>query len=72
LSGQSPEFLPDSFEFTGAGLEHVVVVLTDRALDADVVGSSLRRQFTQAKGDLTKLDGLDLPGEQFHRTFLKP
>lgn len=72
LSGQSPEFLPDSLEFTGAGLEHVVVVLSDRALDADVVGSELRRQFTQAKGDLTKLEGLDLPGEQFHRTFLKP
>lgn len=72
LSGRTPEFLPDSLEFTGAGLEHVVVVLSERPLDVDVVATALRRQFAEANGDLTKLDGLAVPGEQFHRTFLKP
>ncbi len=72
LSGTSPEFLPDSLEFTGSGLEHVVVLLSDRALDVDVVGHSLREQFAAANGDLTTIGALAVPGEQFHRTFQKP
>jgi hypothetical protein len=72
LSGASPEFLPDSLEFTGQGLEHVVVLLSDRALDVDVVAHELRRRYTEANGDLTKLAPLDVSAEQFHRTVLKP
>lgn len=72
LTGASPEFLPDSLEFTGQGLEHVVVILSDRALETDVVAHELRRAFNDAHQDLTRIDHLDVPGEQFHRTFLKP
>jgi hypothetical protein len=72
LSGESPQFLPDSLEFTGQGLEHVVVLLSDRALDVDVVGHALREQFAAVHGELTQLTTLEVPGEQFHRTFLKP
>jgi hypothetical protein len=72
LSGESPQFLPDSLEFTGQGLEHVVVLLSDRALDVDVVGHALREQFAAVHGELSRISALDVPGEQFHRTFLKP
>ena len=72
LSGVSPEFLPDSVEFTGGGLEHIVVLLTDQPRDADEVGAQLRRRFSEAGGDLTKLGNVESPGEQFHRTVLKP
>jgi hypothetical protein len=72
LSGASPEFLPDAVEFTGVGLERIVVLLTDQPLDVDVVGAQLRRRFSEARGDLTKLGDIESPGEQFHRTVLKP
>lgn len=71
LGGASPEFLPDSLEFTGQGLEHLVIVFSDRALEVDVVADQLRRRYREAGGDVTKLGPLDVPGEQFHRTFLK-
>jgi hypothetical protein len=72
LSGASPQFLPESLTFTGPGLERLVVVLSDRALELDVVAFQLRRRFAEAAGDLTRLEELDVPGEQFHRTFRKP
>ncbi len=72
LSGESPQFLPDSMEFTGQGLEHVVVLLSDRALDVDVVGHALRERFAAVHGELNRITTLEVPGEQFHRTFLKP
>jgi hypothetical protein len=71
LSGASPQFLPESLAFTGHGLERLVVVLSDRALEVDVAAFQLRRRFAEAHGDLTRLEPLDLPGEQFQRTFVK-
>jgi hypothetical protein len=71
LSGASPELLPGSLAFTGKGLERLVVVLSEHPLALDEVGASLRRRFEQAQGDLGALAPLDVPGEQFQRTFRK-
>ncbi|MBL8920816.1 MAG: ACP synthase [Myxococcaceae bacterium] len=65
-------WLPESLEFTGAGLEHVVIVLSSSPLSLDQLASALRLAFDDARGDLLKLGSLPLPGQQFHRTFLKP
>lgn len=65
-------WLPESLEFTGKGLERVVVVLSASPLALEQVANPLALAFKDARGDLTKLGTLPLPGEQFHRTFLKP
>jgi hypothetical protein len=71
LSGASPQRLPGSLAFTGQGLERLVVVLSDRPLALDDVVTALRRRFEEAHGDLDRLAPLDVPGEQFQRTFRK-
>jgi len=65
-------YLPDSIEFTGVGRERLVVVRSDRPLDVDAVKRAARAAFHKAGGDLTRLPSLNLPGEQFLRTFVKP
>ena len=65
-------YLPDSVELTGAGAERVVVVLSDQAVDVDAVKRAAEAAYRQAKGDILHLPALNLAGEQFHRTFLKP
>lgn len=66
------QFLPDSLEFTGRGLERVIVVLSDVPLGVDEVTAAAKARYEAAHGDLTHLAPLDVKGEQFHRTFLKP
>jgi hypothetical protein len=70
--GQGPQYLPDSLELTGKGAERVVVVLSDQPLEVEAVKKAARAAFARAKGDLFRLPDLEIPGEQFHRTFLKP
>ena len=65
-------FLPDSIELTGAGLERIVVVLSDQPVDMQVARQAARTAYDRAGGDLGRLPRLDLPGEQFTRTFAKP
>jgi hypothetical protein len=65
-------WLPDSLEFTGSGLERVVVVMTQDPTDMQVLAKEAKRRYDEAQGDLSKLAPLGIPGEQFHRTFLKP
>lgn len=65
-------WLPESLEFTGKGMEHVVILLSASPITLDQLAAPLRLAFQDARGDLTKLGSLPLPGEQFHRTFLKP
>jgi hypothetical protein len=65
-------FLPDSLELTGAGLERIVVVLSDQPVDVQVARQAARLAYDRAGGDLGHLPRLDLPGEQFTRTFAKP
>ena len=66
------EYLADKLEFTGSGLERVVVVLTNDPLDVEEVKRAAKTRYDEARGNLSHLGTLDLPGEQFHRTFLKP
>jgi len=65
-------FLPDSLELTGRGTERVVVLLTDQRFELDTIQRAVRAAFQRAGGDLMRLPQLALPGEQFHRIFLKP
>ena len=65
-------FLPDSVEFTGKGTEQLIVILGDQPLDVDAVKRAARAAYQKANGDLANLPSLELPGEQFHRTFVKP
>jgi hypothetical protein len=65
-------YLPDSIEFTGAGRERLIVVRSDRPLEVEAVKRAVRAAFQKAGGDLARLPSVDLPGEQFQRTFVKP
>ena len=65
-------FLPDSLELTGKGTERIVVVLSDQPIDVEVARRAARAAYQRAGGDVTRLPRLDLPGEQFVRTFAKP
>jgi hypothetical protein len=62
----------DKLAFTGQGLERVVVVMTKEPLDVEDVKRAAKARYDEARGNLSQLGTLDLPGEQFHRTFLKP
>jgi len=65
-------FLPDSLELTGTGLERIIVLLSDQPVDMAVARRAARAAYDRAGGDLGHLPRLDLPGEQFTRTFAKP
>jgi hypothetical protein len=65
-------YLPDSLELTGAGNERLIVLLTDDALDVEAARRAVRSAYEKAKGDILHLPPLELPGEQFQRTFIKP
>lgn len=65
-------WLPDSVEFTGSGLERVVVVMTQDPVDMQVLAKEAKRRYDEAQGDVGKMNDLAVPGDQFHRTFLKP
>lgn len=67
----STEYMP-ALEFTGTGLERVVVVMTEEPLNIEDVKKAAKHRYDEARGNLSQLGTLDLPGEQFHRTFLKP
>ncbi len=65
-------FLPDSIELTGAGLERIIVLLSDQPIDLEVARKAARAAYDRAGGDLGRLPPLGLPGEEFTRTFAKP
>ncbi|HEY4183889.1 MAG TPA: hypothetical protein VGP07_02425 [Polyangia bacterium] len=66
------QYLPDSVELTGAGLERMIVVLTDEPMELDIMARSAKESFEKAKGDLLHFPDLVIEGDQFHRTFIKP
>lgn len=72
LPGAGQTWLPDSLEFTGKGREHLVVVLSDEPVAAELVAAQLHDHFKAAGGDVSQLGALEVPGVQVHRTFLKP
>lgn len=65
-------YLPGSLEFTGEGAEKVYVVFSDEPLPMELIGHAAERAFEESGRDVTKMTGLDVPGEVFHRTLLKP
>jgi hypothetical protein len=68
----STNYLPDSVEFTGKGSERLIVILSDQAVEVEAAKQAAHAAFQRALNDLTRLPALDLPGEQFQRTFVKP
>ncbi|MDP2271102.1 MAG: hypothetical protein Q8K32_10255 [Archangium sp.] len=72
LQGEAQTWLPESIEFTGAGREHVVVLLSDAPLETEALSVKLQGAWKAAGGDLNKLGVLEVNGVQVHRTFLKP
>lgn len=71
-SGDQTQYLPDSLEFTGPGMERVIVILSDEPLELAKVKRAVEIAYHAAGGDLGRLSTLDVPGEQFHRLVLKP
>jgi hypothetical protein len=70
--GAGPRYLPDSVEFTDAGTERLFVILSDEPIDVEAARRAARASFDKAKGDILRMPALELPGEQFQRTFVKP
>ncbi|HET6279981.1 MAG TPA: ACP synthase [Polyangia bacterium] len=70
--GAETRYLPDSVEFTGKGAERLVVVLSDEPLEMEAVKRAAHAAYGKAKGDILHLPSLEIKGEQFHRSFLKP
>jgi hypothetical protein len=66
------QYLPDSLELTGAGVERIFVVLSDAPVDLDAARQAARAAYDRAGGDLSRLGKLGLPGEEFTRSFAKP
>jgi len=67
------QYLPDSVEFTGAGAERLVVLLSDQPLALDTVKRAAEAAYRKSGGDLIRLPELEVGGgEQFARIFLKP
>jgi hypothetical protein len=46
--------------------------MSDAPLELDGIRRAVATAFRKAGGDVARLPALALPGEQFHRTFLKP
>ena len=63
--------LPDGIELTGHGFERLIVLLTDQPIEPDIVRAAAASAFTRADRNLLRLPRLDLPGDQFQRTFLR-
>jgi Domain of unknown function (DUF4384) len=70
--GAGLRYLPDSIEFTDAGAERLFVILSDQPIDVDAARRAARASFARAKGDILNMPALELPGEQFQRTFINP
>ncbi len=71
-SGDQTRYLPGSLEFTGPGLERLIVILSDEPLELAKVKQAAEMAYHAVDGDLRRLPSLDVPGEQFHRLVLKP
>ncbi|RKG58325.1 DUF4384 domain-containing protein [Corallococcus sp. AB011P] len=65
-------WLPESVEFTGAGAERVVLVLTDAPVSMDALSDAARKAFVAAGRDVTRMAPLDVAGAQTQWILLKP
>ena len=71
-AGSATRYLPDSWELDGAGVERIIVVLSDQPIDVATATRAARAAYDKAGGNLARMPSLDLPGEQFVRAFAKP
>jgi hypothetical protein len=71
-SASATRYLPDSWELEGAGVERIIVVLSDQPIDVEAARRAARAAYQKAGGNLARMPSLDLPGEQFVRSFAKP
>jgi hypothetical protein len=71
-AARATRYLPDSWELDGTGVERIIVVLSDQTIDVDTAVRAARAAYGKAGGNLARMPSLDLPGEQFVRTFAKP
>lgn len=70
--GGGRHWLPESQEFTGAGQERVVVVLSRRPLDVEAVRTAARKAWEAAGGKVAAMTTLDVEGEETHWLLRKP
>ncbi|RKH63672.1 DUF4384 domain-containing protein [Corallococcus aberystwythensis] len=70
--GAGQHWLPESVEFTGAGLERVVLVLTDAPVSMDALSDAARKAFAASGRDVTRMAPLDVAGAQTQWILLKP
>lgn len=71
-AGTGMHWLPDSLEFTGAGAERVVVVLSDAPIKVEEARAAARQAFEEGGRDVTKMPALSVAGDQTHWILLKP
>jgi hypothetical protein len=70
--GPGTHWLPGSLEFTGDGLERVVLLLSAQPLDVQEALAAARRAFEAGGRSVERMPALDLPGTQTHWMLRKP
>ena len=70
-SHSATRFLPKP-RAAGKGTERIIVVLSDQPIDVETARRAARAAYQKAGGTLARMPSLELPGEQFVRTFAKP
>jgi hypothetical protein len=71
-AGAEMHWLPGSLEFTGAGAERVVLVLTDAPVAVEDASAAARKAFEAGGRDVARMPALDVVGDQTHWMLLKP
>jgi hypothetical protein len=70
--GAEMHWLPGSLEFTGAGAERVVVVLSDAPVTVEDASAAARQAFEAGGRDVARMPPLGVDGDQTHWMLLKP
>ncbi len=65
-------YLPESIEFTGVGMERLLVVLVDEPLTVEALITAAGESFKRGGEDLSRFEELRLSGDVSHYLFLKP
>ncbi len=71
-AGAGTHWLPGSLEFTGAGAERVVVLLSDAPVSVEAASAAARKAFEVVGRDVARMSALDVAGDQTHWVLLKP
>jgi hypothetical protein len=69
---RATHYLPGSWELDGSGIERIIVVISQTPIEVETAKRAARAAYDKAGGNLNRMPSLDLPGEQFVRTFAKP